>query len=74
MKKKKNIFQSNSSTGFDNLINVHTSALEENSKMIAKMLKELSKKKLSSSNIKDIKFIKKELKRLDKELDNLGGE
>ena len=74
MKKKKNTSQNNSNTGFDNLINVHTVALEENSKMIAKMLKELSKKKLSSSNIKDIKFIKKELNRLNKELDNLGEE
>ena len=74
MKKKKSTTQNNNTTGFDNLINVHTSALEENSKMIAKMLKELSKKKLSLSNIQDIKFIKKELKRLDKELDNLGEE
>ena len=58
--------------GFDSLIDVHTTALEENSKMIAKMLKSLSKKKLSKNDLKTVQFIKKELKRLDKELDNLG--
>lgn len=74
MKRKKNISQNSSSSGFDSLINVHTAALEENSNMIAKMLEELSNKKLSTNNIKDIKFIKRELKRLNNELDNLGEE
>ena len=74
MKRKKNISQNSSSAGFDNLINIHTAALEENSNMIAKMLEELSNKKLSANNIKDIKFIKRELKRLNNELDNLGEE
>ena len=71
MKKKTNTSQIPNS-GFDNLISSHTAALQENSDMIVRMLKELSKKQLSASNKKEIQFIKKELNRLNKEIDNLG--
>lgn len=64
--------QPQGNNGFDSLINVHTRALEENSREIAEMLKELSTKSLSRSDIKSINLIKRELKRIDKEIDNLG--
>ena len=72
MKKKKNTSQIQGSNGFDGLINVHTHALGENSKEIADMLKALSKKELNKQELKTLDFIKKELRRLDKEIDNLG--
>lgn len=74
MKKKKNISQVQGNNGFDGLINVHTHALEENSKEIANMLESLSEKKLSKQELRTLDFIKKELRRLDKEIDNLGEE
>ena len=74
MKKKKNTSQVQGNSGFDGLINVHTYALEENSKEIANMLESLSEKKLSKQELRTLDFIKKELRRLDKEIDNLGEE
>ena len=70
MKEKKSSLQS--ANGFESLIGVHTAALEENSKAIGDMLQILSKKVLNKADKKTLDGIKKELKRLDKELDNLG--
>ena len=72
MKKKKNSSQIQSDNGFENLIKVYTYALQDNSAEIAAMLEELSCRKLSKQDIRTLGSIKKELRRLDKEIDNLG--
>ena len=73
MRKKKNTLrQPQGSSGFEGLLNIHTAALESNSKEIEKMLKVLSKKDVPKGLQNEIKFIKKELKRLNDEIDNLG--
>lgn len=59
------------SSGFEGLLNVHINALEENSKEIEAMLQALSKKKLNESDKKSLDFVRKELKRLNAEIDNL---
>ena len=72
VKKKKKNTTASANKGFDGLLGAHVSALEDNSKAIEEMLKVLSSKKLTPSNLKELKFIKKELKRLDDNLDSLG--
>ncbi len=58
--------------GFNNLIGVHTKALEGNSKELVEILQVLSEKALDSKSLSQIKEIKKELRGIDKRLDHLG--
>ena len=60
------------SAGFNNLIGVHTKALEENSKSLVEILEILSEKKLTKNDIAELKEIKKEIKGIDKRIDKLG--
>ena len=64
--------KSNTSNGMEQLLNVHTQALEDNSESIVEILKLLSSKKLSVKDKKVLKDIKRELKGIDKTLDSLG--
>lgn len=72
--KEKNVLrkESNSNKGMEQLLNVHTQALEDNSESIVEILKLLSSKKLSVKDKKVLKDIKRELKGIDKTLDSLG--
>ena len=62
------------SSGFSDLIGVYEEELKENSEEIAEVLQILQRKELSKSNIKELKKIKRELKRIDSILDDLGEE
>lgn len=78
MKKRKKSTKSKQQTnGFDNLIGIHTAALEENSDMIAVMLQTLAdkakKKPLSMQEKQILKKITRELKSIDKDLEDLEG-
>ena len=64
--------ESNSNKGMEQLLNVHTQALGDNSESIVEILKLLSSKKLSVKDKKVLKDIKRELKGIDKTLDSLG--
>lgn len=64
--------ESSSNKGMEQLLNVHTQALEDNSESIVEILKLLSSKKLSVKDKKVLKDIKRELKGIDKTLDSLG--
>lgn len=61
-----------SASGFNNLLSVHTKALEDNSKSIIEILELLSEKGLSSKDKRALTKISKELKGIDKRLDSLG--
>ena len=56
----------------EQLLNVHTQALENNSESIVEILELLSSKDLSEKDKKVLRDIKKELKGIDKTLDSLG--
>lgn len=58
--------------GFEQLLGVHTHALEENSQEVVQILEILSKKKLSVKDKNSLKKISKELKSVDKRIDSLG--
>ena len=64
--------KSNTSKGMEQLLNVHTQALENNSESIVEILELLSSKDLSVKDKKVLKDIKRELKGIDKTLDSLG--
>ena len=64
----------NASKGFENLLGVHTQALEDNSRSVIEILELLSSKELSVKDKKVLKDIKRELKSIDKTLDSLGKE
>ena len=72
--KEKNVLrkESSSNKGMEQLLNVHTQALEDNSESIVEILELLSSKKLSVKDKKVLKDIKRELKGIDKTLDSLG--
>lgn len=76
-KKRKNTKQKLVTNGFDNLIGVHTAALEENSDMIALMLQAIAdktkNKPLSIKDKESLKKITRELKSIDKDLEDLEG-
>lgn len=59
------------SDGYDSLLLKFTGALEGNSKVIGDFLEELSKRKLSAQDKKQLKSIKKELGRLDAYLEDI---
>lgn len=61
-------------SGFDNLLEVHTRALEENSKSVVEILELLSDKQLSIKDRKNLNRIKRELKNIDTTIDSLGEE
>ena len=78
MKKKKNTTQKTSGNGFDELIRVHTDALMKNSQDIAEMLEIVQQKVGKSKRHKekyerDLNFITKELNKIDKNINGLGG-
>ena len=56
----------------EQLLNVHTQALEDNSESIVEILELLSSKDLSVKDKKVLKDIRRELKGIDKTLDSLG--
>ena len=56
------------------ILDSHTQALEDNSRSIVEILEVLSNSPLSASNKKALGKIKRELKDIDKKLDNLGKE
>ena len=58
--------------GLTALLGVHTKALEENSQSVVEILELLSLKTLTPRDKNALKKIKKELKGIDKRLDNLG--
>ena len=64
----------NQPSGFDNLLEVHTRALEENSKSVIEILELLSDKQLSIKDRKNLNKIKRELKNIDTTIDSLGQE
>ena len=57
--------------GYDNLLLKFTGALEGNSKVIGDFLEELSKRKLTPQDKKQLKSIKKELGRIDASLEDI---
>ena len=66
--------ESKANKGMEQLLNVHTQALENNSDSIVEILELLSSKELSEKDKKVLRDIKKELKGIDKTLDSLGKE
>jgi hypothetical protein len=58
--------------GFEQLLGVHLNALEENSQSLVEILQILSEKKLSAKDKSSLKKISRELKSVDKKIDNLG--
>ena len=64
--------ESKANKGMEQLLNVHTQALENNSDSIVEILELLSSKELSEKDKKVLRDIKKELKGMDKTLDSLG--
>lgn len=64
--------KSNTSKGMEQLLNVHTQALEDNSESIVEILELLASKDLSAKDKKVLKDIKRELRGIDKTLDSLG--
>ena len=58
--------------GFENLLDAHVSALEENSEKVVEILERLAESKLDIKNIKALKRIKSELNSIDRRLDTLG--
>ena len=62
----------NAEKGFESLMGVHMSALEENSQSLVEILELLSKKELSLKDKNSLKKIGREIKAVDKKIDNLG--
>ena len=73
MKEKLELKEKQSSNkGFNDLLEVHTVALENNSKSVVEILELLSEKNLSIKDKEDLKKIKRELSSIDKRVDTLG--
>lgn len=64
--------ESKANKGMEQLLNVHTQALEDNSESIVEILELLTSKDLSQKDKNVLKKIRKELKGIDKTLDSLG--
>ena len=64
--------ESKANKGMEQLLNVHTKALEDNSESIVEILELLTSKDLSAKDKKALRDIKRELKGIDKTLDSLG--
>lgn len=64
--------ESKANKGMEQLLNVHTQALEDNSESIVEILELLASKDLSVKDKKVLKDIRRELKGIDKTLDSLG--
>jgi hypothetical protein len=64
--------KSNAGKGMEQLLNVHTQALEDNSESIIEILELLSSKELSEKDKRVLRDVKNELKSIDKTLDSLG--
>ena len=58
--------------GFEQLLGVHTAALEENSQSLVEILELLKDKKLSAQDKNSLKKIGRELKAVDRKIDSLG--
>ena len=61
----------NKEEGFNNLIDVHTNAIEKNSNKIVEALEALSDKHLSYNEMKQLKSIRAALNRLNKDIDKI---
>lgn len=59
--------------GFSNLLNIHTNALEENSKKVVEILELLTNKSLSIKDRNTLKKMKKEIATIDNRLDDFDG-
>lgn len=57
--------------GFEQLLGVHLNALEENSQSLVEILQVLSEKKLSAKDKNSLKKISRELKAVDRRIDNI---
>ena len=64
--------ESKANKGMEQLLNVHTKALEDNSESIVEILELLASKDLSQKDKNTLKKIRRELKGIDKTLDSLG--
>ena len=58
-------------TGFESLLDVHTMALEENSKSVVEILELLTEKELSVRDKRMLKKMKRELSSIDRDIDSL---
>lgn len=58
--------------GFEQLLGVHMNALEENSQAVVEILEILKDRALSVKDKSSLKKISKELKAVDRKVDNLG--
>ena len=67
-----NAKKNSANKGFEQLLGVHLNALEENSQSVVEILQILSEKKLSAKDKNSLKKISRELKSVDKKIDNLG--
>lgn len=76
LKKQANVQTSVSSSamdsGFSNLVDMYTVALEDNSALITAMLNELSTRQLTEADKASLKNISKDLKKIDKNINKLG--
>ena len=70
--KKKQQNTTSSSDGFSSLLDSYVYALEDNSEIIAEMLEELSKRKLTKADKDELKQLDKDLLKLDNQLNKLG--
>ena len=57
--------------GFEQLLGVHMDALEENSQAVVEILELLKKKKLSVRDRNSLKKVSRELRAVDKRIDNI---
>ena len=71
MRKKSKNSASKMNSGFNDLMGSYIIALQENSDDIAQMLEELTSRKLSVSDKKELNKIKSSLKKMDSDLNSL---
>ena len=71
MKKKSKSSATKINSGFNDLMGSYIMALQENSDDIAQMLEELTSRKLSVSDKKELNKIQSSLKKMDSDLNSL---
>ena len=74
MKKKDKSSATKINSGFNDLMGSYILALQENSDDIAMMLEELTSRKLSVNDKKELNKIEKNLKKMNTDLNSLGKE
>ena len=71
MKKKNKSSVTKINSGFNDLMGSYIAALQENSNDITQMLEELTNRKLSAFDKKELNKIQKNLKKVDSDLNSL---